>query len=170
MPATMSFKKDFNNLVKFIFDTNDISQDSVEITPQMKEAKCVRNVVKARIEVAKEFLDHKLKANRQTCPHCDMPLRQLRAEHNSKLFYAKGVSSRALKKNKLSHMNNKFTKSVIKEQMNTDDLQLEEEEQNGAVEQPMIEDDIECWFILFKKRTLSISFLITSIFSFEKFK
>ena len=99
----ISFRRDFDELISWIFKTNNSTKSTVS------HSKCTRNVLKSKIEVLKEFMDHKLKFSRQTCPNCNLPLRQLRAEHNSKLFYAKGVSARILKKNKNTKLSVRFS-------------------------------------------------------------
>lgn len=79
----ISFRAEFDELVNFIKKENQLVNDKVN------HPECVRNVVRAKLECLKKFVDHKIKP-KQTCPNCSMPLRQLRAEHNAKLFYAKG--------------------------------------------------------------------------------
>ena len=93
----ISFRKDFDDLIAYIL--KEQPEGHLE---------CPRNVFKSKIDVLKDFMDRKLKSSRQTCPNCSLPLRQLRAEHNSKLFYAKGVSARILKKNKTTKLSVKF--------------------------------------------------------------
>ena len=102
--SKISFRKQFNSLVSSILKENEEEGRTFD-GENLSE---IRNVVKAKIEALKEFLDRKLKSSRQSCPNCCLPLRQLRAEHNSKLFYAKGVSARMLKKNKTAKLNVKF--------------------------------------------------------------
>lgn len=48
----------------------------------------------------RRFTDVKLKTNKQTWSNRGIPLRQLRAEHNSKIFYSNAVTKRQLKKSK----------------------------------------------------------------------
>ena len=50
---------------------------------------CLKSVVKEKIDSINEFCDVQLKKNKQICPYCGYPLRQLRSELNAKLFYAK---------------------------------------------------------------------------------
>ena len=91
----LSFKHEFDNLIKSIMK-NAYENMNETAWPS-------KNVVKAKQEALKEFLDIKLKSGtglKNMCPNCSIPLRELRAEHHSKLFYAKGISSRQLKKNK----------------------------------------------------------------------
>ncbi len=114
--SRVSFRKDFEDLLIQI-----MSEHREELRGEVNHDS-YRNVIRSKIDILKEFMDHKLKASRQTCPNCMLPLRQLRAEHNSKLFYAKGVSARALKKNKLSHVSVKFTKQNEEEQIPVDEM------------------------------------------------
>lgn len=118
----ISFRKDFEDLVSFILKSEQhVIDKSRELDDSMT---CNRNVFKSKIAVLKDFMDHKLKANRQTCPNCSLPLRQLRAEHNSKLFYAKGISARTLKKNKNATKLNPKSELTISDELEqrTDDL------------------------------------------------
>jgi DNA-directed RNA polymerase I subunit RPA1 len=90
--AKISFKHDFDDLVRYIIENSQPSGefDSTQTT---------KNVVKAKQETLKEFIDTKLKGSvRKTCVNCGLPQRELRAEHNSKIFYSK-LSTRAFKKN-----------------------------------------------------------------------
>jgi DNA-directed RNA polymerase I subunit RPA1 len=83
-----SFQTHFDQLISFV--------QSME--PEAHSDQSSRNAFRCKIDVIKDFVDNKLKANRQICPNCTLPLRQLRAEHNSKLFYAKGVAARQMHK------------------------------------------------------------------------
>lgn len=86
--VNQSFRNEFNKLI------DSIQQKSgAETCTTM-----TRMVVNFKMEIVKEFFS-KLKAVEQICPNCNLPMRQLRAEHHSKLFFAKGVSTRKLKKN-----------------------------------------------------------------------
>ena len=94
-----SYKSEFHELVeRLIAYENENNSNDLDHSAN-------RNVLKAKIDLIKDLFSTKLKANRQTCPNCGLPLRQLRAELNSKLFYSKGVSTRQLKKNRDSSIN-----------------------------------------------------------------
>lgn len=86
----ISFRSDFDDLLQFI-KKND---------PENQTSQANKNICKARMTILKEFSDIKMKVIGQTCPNCSLPLRQLKAEHNSKLFFSKGISARILKKTK----------------------------------------------------------------------
>lgn len=105
----VSFRKDFEDLLIEIIKEN---KENLKLDEHLDS---FRNVIASKIDIVKDFMDHKLKASRQVCPNCLLPLRQLRAEHNSKLFYAKGVSARALKKNKSTKIINDFIQTNIDE-------------------------------------------------------
>jgi len=77
----ISFRAEFDELIKRII--ND------ETCIKAEKPECVRNVLRAKLDCLKKFMDQKLKP-KKTCPNCATPLRQLRSEHNAKLFYAKG--------------------------------------------------------------------------------
>lgn len=81
----ISYWPEFDELVKSIVRQSEHSEGFVK----QEQPECVRNVLRAKLECLKRFMDQKLKP-KQTCPNCNIPLRQLRAEHNAKLFYAKG--------------------------------------------------------------------------------
>ena len=83
----MSFRVEFDELVDFIKKGNVLLNENT--LKKKKHPECVRNVVRAKLECLKRFIENKIKP-KQICPNCSMPLRQLRAEHNAKLFYAKG--------------------------------------------------------------------------------
>lgn len=106
--SRVSFRKDFEDLIVFILTEHKESLQSDD------HPDSIRNVVRAKIDLMKEFMDHKIKP-KQICPNCLLPLRQLRAEHHSKLFYAKGVSARAIKKNKsvkINHFNTTIEEEI----------------------------------------------------------
>ena len=86
----VSFRKDFDDLIEFILSNRENST----------ETSCVKNLVAAKIDALKVFMSTKAKVSQKNCPNCMLPLRKLRSEHNSKLFFAKGVSARQIKKNK----------------------------------------------------------------------
>ena len=130
--AKLSFRAEFAKLV------DDIKSNHEHTTCS------VRNVLKAKIEHIKEFMNSKLKATRQTCPNCTLPLRQLRVEHNSKLFYAKGVSARQIKKNKEKKMEMGGVESLAAADRLVDDLvdlQLDNKN-NEENDQDDQEDDV----------------------------
>lgn len=89
---------------------------------------CHYFLLQTKIEIIKDFYGLKLKASRQTCPNCGLPMRQLRAELNSKLFYAKGVSARQMKKN-----------VTIKQVFTSTEI----EEENDGVDEVLGTEDIE---------------------------
>jgi len=82
----ISFRAEFDELVKRIIHDEEAKNEGSIKTEQPE---CVRNVLRAKLECLKKFMDQKLKP-KKTCPACTTPLRQLRSEHNAKLFYAKG--------------------------------------------------------------------------------
>lgn len=49
-------------------------------------------LIKAKIQVVKEFMELSLKTGHQTCPHCNERLCQLRAEMNSKIFVKRATA------------------------------------------------------------------------------
>jgi DNA-directed RNA polymerase I subunit RPA1 len=102
----ITFRSEFNDLIDFILKNEN--RDAIMTSTEQNSSSSTRNVLKSKIDVLKDFMEHKLKFSKQTCPNCNLPLRQLRAEHNSKLFYAKGVSARILKKNKTTKLNVRF--------------------------------------------------------------
>ena len=135
----ISYRKNFDELISAIKQNHTSMLEEEGANLPNPHPECVRNVLRAKIDCVKDFMDHKLKASRQTCPSCSIPLRQLRAEHNSKLFYSKGVSARAIKKNKnqlnisLSPvMNNEINESTdeIADEINKLDIQLDDELDN----------------------------------------
>jgi DNA-directed RNA polymerase I subunit RPA1 len=139
----MSFKKYFDELIESILKENNIDIENNEsyINSQKNS---VRNVVKSKIDLVREFMNSKLKASKQTCPNCHLPMRQLRAEHNSKLFYAKGVSARQIKKNQQKKLSVKYTLGEIQNEQETEqlvdelnelDLKLENEDSSDEIAQ-----------------------------------
>jgi DNA-directed RNA polymerase I subunit RPA1 len=112
----ISFAKQFDMLIDLILEEKGLSREQADSSLTYNQDCSIRNVNKAKIDQIKEFTTSKLKASRQICPNCNLPLRQLRVEHNSKLFYAKGVSARQIKKNQQTKMGVKFTQSLVSDQ------------------------------------------------------
>jgi DNA-directed RNA polymerase I subunit RPA1 len=126
--AKISFRKEFHDLILEILtkenEENGGKSDAFDNS--------VKNVIKEKLDIMKEFCDVKLKTNRQICPNCGMPLRQLRAEHSSKLFYAKGVSKRQLKQSETKRILKK-TSLMLDDEAPADlepDFDIEKEPQN----------------------------------------
>lgn len=132
----ISFKNDFEDLVRFVFKTHQINESSPS-----SPVSHGKNVFKAKQDVIKEFMDVKLKASRQTCTNCGMPLRQLRAEHHSKLFYAKGISNRVLNKNKQAKRVPTTRMNQEDEPVDELDVQMASEDNNNKEEEERIEDE-----------------------------
>lgn len=97
--SKISYRPTFEKLIEQILVENGMAPDQ----RPLRDACLSRNVVQAKLDILKDFTYNKLKMNRQLCPNCNMPLRQLKAEHNSKLFFAKGISNRALSKSRKSN-------------------------------------------------------------------
>ena len=83
----ISFKAEFDETINLIKREDDlVNEGNIKKT----HPECVRNVLRVKLECLRKFMDVKLKPTKN-CPNCQMPLRQLRSEHNSKLFYAQGL-------------------------------------------------------------------------------
>jgi DNA-directed RNA polymerase I subunit RPA1 len=94
--AKLSFKHDFDDLVRFI--VSKANENNHLSAAEKRSSSNTKHVVKAKQEALKEFLDVKLKVGRKACVNCGLPQRELRAEHNAKIFYSK-LSSRLFKRN-----------------------------------------------------------------------
>ena len=120
--AKVSFRKEFHDLLIDIL--TKASEENLNDGDAYDN--CVKNVVKEKMDIVKEFFDVKLKTNKQICPNCGMPLRQLRAEHNAKLFYAKGVSKRQMRKSETKRIL-KRTTVVLEDDLEPIDLEAVDE-------------------------------------------
>ena len=137
------FHTEFNDLIEYVLKENPTTEQHKSIT---------RNVLKSKIDVIRDFMEHKLKFSKQICPNCNLPLRQLRSEHNSKLFYAKGVSARILKKNKTTKLNVRFKLNDDNEEEKADefadelnklDIELEDESDTEITKEKITNDEAD---------------------------
>jgi DNA-directed RNA polymerase I subunit RPA1 len=120
--AKISFREKFKELVDKIIDSEKNSSGG-------GGDNCLKNVVKEKIDIIKEFCDVKLKKNKQICPNCGYPLRQLRSELNAKLFYAKGASKRQMRKSETKRSLKKVC-VVLEDDLEPIDLDDEKPEAN----------------------------------------
>jgi DNA-directed RNA polymerase I subunit RPA1 len=127
---TLSFRDQFDSLLA------NIVSESVDNHVQANDTS-IRNLLTEKFEILKNFCDVKLKQNRKQCPNCNIPLRVLRAEHSSKLFYAKGVSKRQMKKTKLN-------KPAVFDQQGDQqepDVDIDNDELNDNIQKLALTDD-----------------------------
>ncbi|CAF2796080.1 unnamed protein product [Rotaria sp. Silwood2] len=56
-----------------------------------------KNLLAIRQQLIKDFEARAFKAKKKFCPNCNTPVRTLRADSHSKLFYSQGVSNKQIK-------------------------------------------------------------------------
>ena len=71
-----------------------IEQNPVE---NKREESTTKNLLALRQNLIKEFESRAFKTHKKFCPHCNTPVRSLRADSHTKLFYSQAVSNKKIK-------------------------------------------------------------------------